>query len=112
MDEARAFQDRRGEARVATNARGRIMHGEKLANWADCAIKDFSQSGAKIELSHLHKIPPRFILIHFQAGMAFEVVLKWRRGDLAGMAFEHRHPLDQPVPSRLEPVRTAWLALR
>lgn len=88
------------------------MHGDKLGIWADCMIKDISESGAKIELSHLHKVPPRFILMHFQAGVAFEVVLKWRRGDLAGMSFEHRHPLEDAVPSRLEPVRVAWLALR
>lgn len=88
------------------------MHGDKLAIWADCVIKDLSDSGAKIELSHLHKIPPRFILIHFQAGMAYEVVLKWRRGDLAGMAFEVKHELEHPVPPRLEPVQAAWRALR
>jgi hypothetical protein len=112
MTNARAFLDRRAEPRVSINARGRIMHGDKLGIWADCVIKDLSDSGAKIELSHLHKIPPRFILIHFQAGMAYEVVLKWRRGDLAGMAFEERHELEKPVPTRLEPVRVAWLALR
>lgn len=88
------------------------MHGDKLGIWADCTIKDISESGAKIELSHLHKVPPRFILIHYQASVAFEVVLKWRRGDLAGMSFEHRHPLEQAVPARLEAVREAWLALR
>lgn len=112
MTNARAFLDRRAEPRVSINARGRIMHGDKLAIWADCVIKDLSESGAKIELSHLHKIPPRFILIHFQGGLAFEVVLKWRRGDLAGMAFEAKHDLQQSVSARLEPVRTAWLALR
>jgi hypothetical protein len=112
MTSARSYLDRRAEPRVSINARGRIMHGDKLGIWADCVIKDLSENGAKIELSHLHKIPPRFILINFQAGVAFEVVLKWRRGDLAGMAFEHRHPLDQDVPLRLEPVRQAWLALR
>lgn len=88
------------------------MHGDKLGIWADCIIKDLSESGAKIELSHLHKIPPRFALIHFQAGMAYEVVLKWRRGDLAGMAFEAKHRLEEPVQPRLEAVRAAWLALR
>jgi len=112
MNNARAFLDRRAEPRVSINARGRIMHGDKLGIWADCVIKDLSDSGAKIELSHLHKIPPRFILIHFQAGMGFEAVLKWRRGDLAGMAFEVRHKLEDAVPTRLEPVRAAWMALR
>ncbi len=112
MTNARAFLDRRAEPRVSINARGRIMHGDKLAIWADCMIKDLSDSGAKIELSHLHKVPPRFILIHFQAGMAFEVVLKWRRGDLAGMAFEHRHLLESSGDPRLAAVKEAWKALR
>ncbi|MFZ5720263.1 MAG: PilZ domain-containing protein [Pseudomonadota bacterium] len=106
------WHERRSEPRTPTNARGRIMHGDKLAIWADCMIKDLSPSGAKIELSQLYNLPPRFILLHFQAGVAFEVVLKWRRGDLAGMAFERRHPLDAEVEPRLEPVREAWLALR
>lgn len=112
MDDDRAFLDRRFEPRVSTNARGRIMHGDKLGIWADCMIKDLSENGSKIELSHLHKVPPRFILIHFQAGLAFEAVLKWRRGDLAGMSFEARHELDKPVATRLEAVQTAWQALK
>jgi hypothetical protein len=112
MNNARSFLDRRAEPRVSINTRGRIMHGDKLGIWADCLIKDLSESGAKIELSHLHKIPPRFILINFQGSVAFEVVLKWRRGDLAGMAFEVRHDLEKPVPPRLEPVQAAWKALR
>jgi hypothetical protein len=109
---ATRWQERRSEPREPANARGRVMHGDKLAIWADCMIKDLSESGAKIQLSHLYNLPPRFVLLHLHAGVAFEVVLKWRRGDLAGMAFEHRHLLEQPVESRLEPVRETWLALR
>jgi len=87
------------------------MFGDKLGLWADCVIRDMSASGAKIELSQLVKLPPRFLLMHLSDGVAFEVVLKWRRGDLAGMAFEKRHPLTEAVEPRLEPVRTAWKAL-
>lgn len=109
---APSYHERRVEPREPVNARARIMHGAKLAIWADCLIKDLSQSGAKIELSHVYSLPPRFVLMHLQAGIAFEAVLRWRRGDLAGMAFEHRHALDGPLEPRLAPVREAWLALR
>ncbi len=106
-----AFVERRSEPRTPVRAPGRVMFGDKLGLWADCIIRDLSPSGAKIELSQLVKLPPRFLLIHLQEGIAFEVVLKWRRGDLAGMAFEKRHSLTEAVEPRLEPVRAAWTAL-
>lgn len=106
------YVERRNEGRGAVRAPARILHGAGLAHWADCVIRDLSANGAKIELSHFYKLPPRFVLLHFQAGTAFEVVLKWRRGDLAGMSFEHRHQLETLNEPRLEPVRQAWLALQ
>jgi hypothetical protein len=109
---APSYIERRAEPRIAVDARARVLLGPKLALWADCMIKDLSQSGAKIELSHFHKLPPRFVLLHFEAGVAFEVMLKWRRGDLAGMVIERRHPLDAEVPPMLAPAREAWLALQ
>lgn len=106
------FHERRAEPRVPVSAPGRVMHGDKLALWADCLIKDISQSGAKIELSHFYRLPPRFVLMHFHDAVAFEVVLKWRRGDLAGMAFERRHPLETLNDPRLAAVTEAWKALQ
>lgn len=106
------YLERRSETRVPTSTPGRVMHGDKLALWADCVIKDLSPSGAKIELSHFYRLPPRFVLIQFQEGVAFEVVLKWRRGDLAGMAFERRHPINEITDPRLLPVAEAWRALQ
>jgi hypothetical protein len=107
-----SYLERRNEPRVPANVPGRVMHGDKLALWADCVIKDISTSGAKIELSHFYRLPPRFVLMHFHEALAFEVVLKWRRGDLAGMAFEHRHPLDSITDPRLAAVAEAWKALQ
>lgn len=108
---APGFIERRSEPRVAVSAAARVMHGTGLSLWADCVIRDLSHSGAKLELSHVHSLPPRFILLHFQAGTAFEVILKWRRGDLAGVAFEARHALDTTTEARLAPVQAAWRAL-
>lgn len=104
--------ERRAEPREPVSIRARVLHGQGLAMWADCVIKDLSASGAKIELSHFHKMPPRFVLLHFEAGMAFEVVLKWRRADLAGMTFEHQYALDGEVPAHLKAAKDQWLALR
>jgi hypothetical protein len=104
--------ERRAEPRISTQTPGRIMHGDKLSLWADCVIRDLSANGAKVELSHLHRLPPRFVLLHFSGAMAYEVVLKWRRGDLAGMAFEHHHSLDTLTNPRFAAAREAWLALQ
>lgn len=106
------FVERRNDGRGPVRAPARVMHGAALAHWADCIIRDLSVNGAKIELSHFYKLPPRFVLLHFQAGVGFEVVLKWRRGDLAGMSFEQRHELLTASAPHLEPVRAAWLALQ
>jgi hypothetical protein len=47
-----------------------------------------------------------------QTGVAFEVVLKWRRGDLAGLSFEVRHEVETMDEPRLATVREAWIGLR
>lgn len=109
---ATQYVERREEPRAPVCAPARILHGHRLALWADCTIKDLSAAGAKLELSHFYKLPPRFVLVHFQAGVAFEVVLKWRRGDLAGASFERRHVLETLDDPRLAPAREAWVALR
>ena len=106
------YVERRQEERTTLRAPARVLHGAGLALWADCVIRDLSANGAKIELSHFYRLPPRFVLLHFEAGVAYEVVLKWRRGDLAGMSFEHRHDLNGDVDERLAGVRDAWRALQ
>jgi hypothetical protein len=106
------WTERRAEPRQSVSIRARVLQGQGLTMWADCVIKDLSASGAKIELSHFYKLPPRFVLLHLEAGVAYEVVLKWRRADLAGMAFEHRHSLEAEVPPHLEGAKAQWLALK
>ena len=103
--------ERRGEPRASTNAPGRVLHGPGYGLWADCVIRDMSQSGAKIELSHVHRLPARFVLVDFQGGVAIEVILKWRRGDLAGLSFEQRHGLKATTDARFIGAREVWVAL-
>ena len=104
--------ERRAEARSLAREPVRAYFGQNLGLWADCELRDMSTGGAKIFVSSVYKLPPRFMLLQHQAGVAFEVILKWRRGDLAGVAFEHRHDLKAGAEPRLQPLREAWLALQ
>ena len=90
----------------------RAYYGENLKMWADCELRDLSTGGAKIHVSALYKLPPRFVLLQHQAGVAYEVILKWRRGDLAGVAFEVRHDLATTEDKRMAAMREAWKALQ
>lgn len=105
------YVERRAEPRTATNAPGRVLHGPGFGLWADCLIRDLSRNGAKIELSHFHRLPARFALVDFHGGEAIEVILKWRRGDLAGLAFEKRHDLRDLADTRFADAREVWIAL-
>ena len=104
--------ERRVEPREAVRQPVRAYYGENLGLWADCELRDLSASGAKVHLSSIYKLPPRFILLLHQIGIAYEVVLKWRRGDLAGLSFEARHDLEATQEPRLATIREAWIGLR
>ena len=111
MNAQRLLIENRTEPRVVVKVPGRLFYGPGLAMWADCVIRDMSQGGAKIELSHFNRLPARFVLVDFQGGSAIEVILKWRRGDLAGLSFEKRHPLKDTTDARFTNAREVWVAL-
>ena len=86
--ESRFPQERRREPRQAVNAYGRIWYGPQYGLWADCKISDRSTSGARIEISAIYRLPRRLIFVQHGAAPVFEAVLKWQRGDAAGLALE------------------------
>jgi len=106
------YIERRSEPRSACSLPARVYYGQGLRMFADGLIRDISTSGAKIEVPSIYKLPPRFVLLHLQAGVALDVVLKWRRGDLAGMAFERQHILTETDDPRLADVKKAWQGLQ
>ncbi len=109
---AQQYVERRADERTPTRQPVRAYFGANMALWADCELRDLSKGGAKIHVSALYKLPPRFVLLQHMAGVAFEVVLKWRRGDLAGVNFERSHDLQALEDERMVPLREAWLALQ
>ncbi len=104
--------ERRAEPRIAVKVPARVFYGPGLAMWADCTIRDRSASGAKAEISSVFALPSRVILTDLQSGTAFEAVVKWRRGDMAGLQFEAQHDLNGDVDKRLAGVRETWQALK
>jgi hypothetical protein len=103
--------DRRAEPRIAVKRPGRLFYGPALDLWVDCVIRDQSQLGVKIEVSKLFKLPERAVLADLQDGVAFDVLVKWRRRDMAGLQFEVRYDLRGVLAERLYTVRDTWLAL-
>lgn len=84
--EPRPPLERRREPRQAVSAHGRIWFGPTHALWADCRISDRSPSGARIEVPAIYVLPRRLIFAHHGVGPIFEAILKWQRGDAAGLA--------------------------
>jgi hypothetical protein len=86
--DSRPLPERRREPRQAVNAYGRIWYGPQYSLWADCKISDRSTSGARIEISAIYRLPRRLIFADHSNAPIFEAVLKWQRGDAAGLALE------------------------
>jgi hypothetical protein len=72
-------------------------------------IRDLSASGAKIQVPASVQLPEEFNLLLLEANTSRHVLLKWREGDFAGVAFRREagdvsaeigeHPATQSAPS-------------
>jgi hypothetical protein len=54
---------------------------------ASCVIRDLSATGAKLEVASSEKLPPAFNLLLLKTNSSRHVLLRWRRGDFAGVQF-------------------------
>jgi hypothetical protein len=54
---------------------------------AICVIRDLSATGAKIEVASSVELPPAFNLLLRKTNSSRHVLLRWRRGDFAGVEF-------------------------
>lgn len=79
--------------------------------WADAQIVDLSKSGAKLMVPELYPLSPRFLLLQIRGGVVFEVRLRWRRGDMAGLAIEGRREIEGSTDADLVALEPTWRAL-
>ena len=104
--------DRRESPREDTNLRARVFYGPGMAHWADCSIVDLSKGGARLQISSIYPLPPRFVVLQLQGGVAYDVRTRWRRGDMTGVAFDAQTQIETNTEERLIGVQKAWEALR
>ena len=79
--------------------------------WADGQIVDMSKSGAKLMVPEIYPLSPRFLVLHIGGGVVYDVRLKWRRGDLAGLAIEGRREIEGSKDQDLIDLAPTWRAL-
>ena len=79
--------------------------------WADAQIVDLSHSGAKLMVPELYPLSPRFLVLQIRGGVVFEVRLRWRRGDMAGLAIEGRREIEGSKDIDLVALEPTWRAL-
>jgi hypothetical protein len=63
----------------------------------DCAIRDISETGARIRIGAATPLPKRFQLHCVTDATVADAELRWQRGTEAGLAF-----LDKPRPARID----------
>jgi len=59
----------------------------------------------------LYPLPPRFLVLQIFGGVAYDVRLRWRRGDLAGLAVENRREIEGSKDQDLLDLESTWRGL-
>src|ERR1700760_2326615 len=54
---------------------------------ANCQVRDMTDTGARIILSHAANLPDRLHLIIVRDQVAYEARVIWRKGNAAGLSF-------------------------
>jgi hypothetical protein len=76
--------NKRNAKRQSVFGLGVVMAPDTQAN---CVIRDLSSTGAKLGISRRVKLPAQFKVALLSTKTVRSVVLKWRRGDFAGVEF-------------------------
>jgi len=84
--------------------RKRVLKGALIAynnrsSTMSCAVRDLSETGARLRVVQGQAVPSRFDLIVESDGLDVPCAVVWRRGEEIGVAFER-------PPERKPPVRT------
>jgi hypothetical protein len=106
-EDASTFRNRRRLERVSTTLRAKVFPGP-LA----CVIADFNDRGARLRFDERPSVGDRLVVVVWSSGLAFEVVVRWRAGDEAGVEFLHKRDFRRPVPAELAAIRAQWLKRR
>jgi len=101
---------RRSESRLRTFLGGKLVFGPQDLT-ADCAVRNLTTRGAKIQTSVAASLSPSVWLIIVRRGVVYRANLAWRRGDEAGLKFESEHDIATDQDPRLKIIRYVWKEL-
>ncbi len=87
---------------------GRLVFGEADMT-ADCAIRDLTETGARVRLSGPAALPARITLIEVGSGKVHDCEVSWRRLPEIGVRFLSSHDLETDQSPELKRVRRMWL---
>ena len=105
------LNERREHLREAVSLLARAFYGPNLTFWADCTIADLSKGGAKLQISSVYPLPARFRLLQIKGGIVHEVRLRWRRGDMSGVAFDETRMIEGSQDPEMVALEPTWRAL-
>jgi hypothetical protein len=102
-----SYRDRRAAERIATSLRGKVFPGP-----VDCIVADFSKLGARVRFEGEPPAGARLTLVVWSSGVAFDAVVRWRRGPEIGLLFASSRDLRRPAPPHLVEIQALWVKRR
>jgi len=101
-------EDGRRAVRHRTFLGATIVHGDDMLTVA-CSVRDWSESGARIEVPPLPVLPAKFWLLDRRSPVAFEARVVWRRENIIGVEFTDRRDLEGATQPRMVILRGIWM---
>jgi len=105
-----AAANRRRSPRRRALLSGKLVFGEGRA--IDCAIRDISETGAKIRLTRGEYVPTRVFLIVRRTATAYEARVSWSKGPDFGLLFVNSYNLEPKLPAELRYLLQIWETFR
>lgn len=102
-------RQRRKDARYRCLLTGHLAHDDGRFSTM-CAIRDLGPNGARIRLAGAAPLPKTAFMLLVRDETVYEVDVRWRQDNDAGLSFRARHSLFGGQGPELEQLRRIWKA--
>jgi PilZ domain len=101
------IDNRRASRRQRVMLGGLIVSRGGAQTW-DCAVRDVSETGAKIRLAPGQVIPEQCHFIQLKDGIAYDAVVEWLRLPEAGLRISNPYSLRDSSDPKYSQMRLLW----
>ena len=106
------MSEHRSSPRIRSLLGGRIEFNHRQSTM-DCLVREMSEGGAKLEVTHSVTIPDEFDLVIPSKDQHFHAVVRWRQAKFLGVEFMNLQPAVAPdYPELVRKLRDENEALR